>query len=68
PASLTLFGNGPTDSKTLVLRAIEKHFPEKLNRYQKLFECYAIDFSYQKMINQRFKNHSLLHNIPDRIY
>ena len=68
PASLTLFGNGPTDSKTLVLRAVQKYFPEKLNRYQTLFERYAIDFAYQKMINQRFKNHSLLHNIPDRIY
>ncbi len=68
PASLTLFGNGPTDSKTLMLRAIQKHFPEKLNLYQSLFERYAFDFSYQKMINQRFKNHSLLHHIPDRIY
>jgi len=68
PASLTLFGNGSTDSKTLMLRAIQKYFPEKLSRYQTLFERYTIDFSYQKMINQRFKNHSLLHNIPDRIY
>jgi len=68
PASLTLFGNGPTDSKTLMLRAIQKYFPEKLDRYETLFERYTIDFSYQKMINQRFKNHSLLHNIPDRIY
>lgn len=68
PASLTLFGNGPSDSKTLMLRAIQKYFPEKLTRYKMLFERYPVDFSYQKMVNQRFKNHSLLHNIPDRIY
>ena len=37
PASLTLFGNGPADSKTLVFRAIEKHYPHLLEKYRKFF-------------------------------
>ncbi len=37
PASITLFGKGPSDSKTLVFRAIEKHYPELSEKYKKLF-------------------------------
>jgi DNA repair photolyase len=37
PASVTLFGNGPGDSKTLVFRAIEKHYPQLIEKYKKLF-------------------------------
>lgn len=37
PASITLFGSGPHDSKTLVLNAIQKHYPHLLEKYRKLF-------------------------------
>jgi DNA repair photolyase len=37
PATITLFGNGPSDSKTLVLRAVEKHFPHLAEKYTRLF-------------------------------
>lgn len=37
PAGLTLFGNGNADSKTLVFRAIEKHYPYLFNQYKNLF-------------------------------
>jgi DNA repair photolyase len=37
PATITLFGNGPSDSKTLVFRAVEKHYPHLLPKYHKLF-------------------------------
>lgn len=37
PAGLTLFGNDTSDSKTLVFRAIEKHYPHLLLKYQRLF-------------------------------
>jgi DNA repair photolyase len=37
PATITLFGSGPADSKTLVLRAVEKHYQHLLEKYQKLF-------------------------------
>jgi DNA repair photolyase len=37
PATLTLFGNAPADSKTLVFRAIEKHYPHLLEKYLEFF-------------------------------
>jgi DNA repair photolyase len=37
PASITLFGNNTSDSKTLVLRAIEKHYPHLLEKYKRFF-------------------------------
>jgi DNA repair photolyase len=37
PASITLSGENPSDSKTLMFRAIEKHYPHLLEKYQKLF-------------------------------
>lgn len=38
PATLTLFGNGKADSRTLVLNAIKKHYPELENRYLNYFK------------------------------
>ncbi|HTF05281.1 MAG TPA: radical SAM protein [Bacteroidia bacterium] len=37
PATITLFGNGTSDSKTLVFRAIDKHYPHLSEKYRKLF-------------------------------
>ncbi|MCD2426069.1 radical SAM protein [Niabella pedocola] len=37
PSTLTLFGAEASDSKTLVLRAVEKHYPHLLERYQRFF-------------------------------
>ncbi len=37
PASITLFGTQSTDSKMLVLRAVEKHYPELGEKYRKFF-------------------------------
>lgn len=37
PASITLFGNGTADSKTLVLRAVEKHYPHLIEKYKRFF-------------------------------
>ena len=37
PASLTLFGDGPADSKSLVLRAVEKHYPHLAAKYKAFF-------------------------------
>lgn len=36
-SSISLFGSGAADSKTLVLRAIEKHYPQLLSKYHKFF-------------------------------
>jgi DNA repair photolyase len=37
PATLTLHGSELSDSKTLVLRAVEKHYPHLLEKYHKFF-------------------------------
>jgi DNA repair photolyase len=37
PATLTLFGAGKADSKTLMLNAIQKHYPHLLERYHQYF-------------------------------
>ncbi len=37
PATITLFGSGKADSKTLMLNAINKHYPELIKKYEKLF-------------------------------
>jgi DNA repair photolyase len=36
PATITLFGDTNADSRTLVFRAIKKHYPELLPKYEKL--------------------------------
>ncbi|WP_299889607.1 radical SAM protein [uncultured Lacinutrix sp.] len=38
PATITLFGNGKADSKTLVLNAIKKYYPELENKYLNYFK------------------------------
>lgn len=38
PASLTLFGRGSSDSRTLVLRAVSKHYPHLLDTYHRFFD------------------------------
>jgi DNA repair photolyase len=67
PASLTLFGNGHADSRTLIFRAIHNYFPEKEEFYKKLFERYNIDFSYQNALTKRLKNHIKAHHFADKI-
>jgi DNA repair photolyase len=36
-AGLTLFGNENSSSRMLVLRAVEKHYPHLIEKYQRLF-------------------------------
>ena len=55
PATLTLFGEGKADSKTLVLNAVKTHYPELENRYRNYFKKgaempkYYRDAFYRKM-------------------
>jgi DNA repair photolyase len=56
PASITLYGNGPYDSQTLVFRAIQKYHPHLLDSYQKLFASNTYNLhNYQKELYQRLK-------------
>lgn len=38
PATLTLFGSAKADSKPLMMKAIQKHYPELREKYQKFFD------------------------------
>lgn len=38
PATLTLFGKAPSNSYSLVMKALEKHYPELLPKYRNFFE------------------------------
>ena len=68
PASITLFGDGPAASKTLTLRAIEKHYPELVDNYRKLFSYgYQIDRNYHKGFVDRISGVKNKYNISDRI-
>jgi DNA repair photolyase len=68
PASLTLFGNENADSKTLVLRAIEKHFPHLLQKYLKWFDQSSeMPSVYRDAFGKKMKELSLKYNLPDRI-
>ena len=68
PASLTLFGSGPTDSKTLVFRAIEKHYPHLLEKYSGYFSnSDEMPYSYTSALHRKTKSLSEKYKIPDRI-
>lgn len=68
PASITLFDSGPADSKTLVFRAIEKHFPNLLPEYQNLFRYgFQIDWNYKRELDKRVKAVKEEYNVPDSI-
>ncbi len=68
PASITLFGDGPAASKTLTIRAVEKHFPELADNWRKLFVYgYQIDKNYDKALVERIYGVKRKYNIPDSI-
>lgn len=68
PASLTLFGNGPADSKTLMFRAIEKHYPDLLGRYKNLFaDDFRIATNYQRELFEKTNRLLKKHGIKNRI-
>jgi DNA repair photolyase len=68
PATLTLFGDGKADSKQLMMKAIEKHYPELVEKYHKFFDnsnqvpAYNKNAFYKKM-----KGLSAEYELPDRI-
>ena len=55
PATITLFGDGKADSKTLMLNAVKKHYPHLLEKYERFFAhstempAYYRDAFYRKM-------------------
>lgn len=68
PAGITLFGNGNSDSKTLVLRAVEKHFEHLSEKYNKLFaHSTQLPSYYTKAFQKKMKQMSDDFQLPLRI-
>ncbi len=68
PATITLFGTGRADSKTLVLQAIRKHFPELEDRYLRLFgDSHQLPEYYRRAFSRKMAECKIQYGIPDRI-
>jgi DNA repair photolyase len=67
-ASLTLFGTGKADSKTLMMQAITKYFPELKETYNEYFKYrYQMSNHYKRILSQRLRELSVRFEIPDKI-
>lgn len=56
PASLTLFGNGPADSRSLVQREVERHYPQLADKYRAFFAGNtAMPAYYQEAFRNKMK-------------
>jgi DNA repair photolyase len=68
PASLTLFGNGQGDSKTLMLRAIDKHYTHLKEKYQRFFS-HSLEMPSYYSVALRKKTSKLikLHGLKDSL-
>lgn len=64
PASLTLFGEGPADSKTLMFRAVEKHYPHLIDNYKNLFAGdFRVAADYQRQLSEKINRLLKKHEI-----
>lgn len=69
PATLTLFGNEAADSKTLMLRAVEKHYPHLLQKYHKFFDhSNEMPAYYRKAFEEKMKELGEKYSLPNRIF
>lgn len=68
PATITLFGSGKADSKTLILQAITKHFPELLPRYTSYFQnSHEMPEYYRTAFAKKMKELALQYDIKQSI-
>ncbi len=51
--TLTLFGNKPSDCRTLFFKFLESHFPDLLPKYRELYKLNEPPKEYQKMLEKR---------------
>ncbi len=64
-ATITLFGNKTSDSKTLVFEAVKKHYPELYDKYTKLFsDGEQLPKYYNDAFAKKAKQLSKYFNIP----
>jgi DNA repair photolyase len=68
PATLTVFGNGKSDSKTLLLNAIRKHYPELEARYLRYFSnSHQLPEFYRNAFYTKMKELTKQYDLKDRI-
>jgi DNA repair photolyase len=68
PATITLFGNGISDSKTLVLRAVEKHYPHLSEKYKKFFAgSHELPAYYNKAFYKKMQELGEYYQLRNRI-
>jgi DNA repair photolyase len=68
PSTITLFGSGISDSKTLVMRAVEKQYPHLLEKYQRFFNFSdQMPKFYQDAFYKKTMELCNKYEIPDRI-
>jgi DNA repair photolyase len=68
PASITLFGNGKADSRTLIFKAIQKHYPDLLEKYTQLFRYSPqVPTWYTNSFNVKIQKLNELHRIPSSL-
>jgi len=68
PSTITLFGNDTADSRTLVFRAIQKHYPELLPKYEKyLGRTDYLPSYYNNAFMHKMEEMSRRYGIPLRI-
>lgn len=68
PATITFFGNGSADSKTLMINAIKKHYPELENKYLNYFKNGSqMPTYYKKAFAHKMKELSIEYGIKNKI-
>jgi len=68
PASLTLFGEGASSSKTLTFRAVEKFYTEKIPTYKEVFRYgFQPGAKYISKLNNRIRLARAKHPVNDTI-
>lgn len=68
PATITLFGNGPSDSRTLVLRAVEKHYPNLIEKYKHFFSgSTELPAYYVNAFHKKIQELCMKYNFKSRI-
>lgn len=68
PASITLSGEGEGSNKTMMLRAIRKHYPELAKKYEKWFaNDYQMPEFYRNAFYNKMKELCLKYDLKDRL-
>lgn len=69
PASLTLFGSGEHDSKTLMFQAINKHYPHLEEKYRQLFSLgFQPNWNYRTSLERLTKELGIRYHLRNTLY